>query len=88
MPNDHFLDEAREVPSVVPMARVVNWSIFRSREAAGEHLPHVHLGAGQALVGGHGQDSIGPYWWVGVQVDDIGHWGDVAAVNKHGRQGD
>jgi hypothetical protein len=88
MINDGFLDEAREVPSVTPMERVVAWSVFRSREDARQHLEHGYLAAGQGLVGGCGRDSVAPYWWVGVQVQDISQWGNVTAVNKRGRLGD
>ncbi len=88
MINDNFLDEARDVPSTTPMERVVAWSIFRSREDARNLLDHVHLAPGQALVGGHGRDSVAAYWWVGVQVQDMGHWGNATAVNKRGRLGD
>ncbi|WP_436395302.1 hypothetical protein ACSDBR_12585 [Acidithiobacillus ferriphilus] len=58
MINDGFLDEAREVPSVTPMERVVAWFVFRSREDARQHLEHVYLAAGQGLVGGCGRDSV------------------------------
>ncbi|WP_414040332.1 hypothetical protein ACJU26_14635 [Acidithiobacillus sp. M4-SHS-6] len=88
MINDSFLDEPRDVPSTTPMARVVAWSIFRSRAEARNLLDHVHLAPGQTLVGGHGQDSVAPYWWVGVQVPDMGQWGNASAVNKKGRLGD
>ncbi|MEY2334893.1 hypothetical protein GL267_013380 [Acidithiobacillus ferrianus] len=88
MTDDHFLDEAREVPSIAPMERVVAWSVFRSREDARHLLEHVYLAPGQGLVGGHGRDSVAPYWWVGVQVRDLSQWGNAAAVNKRGRLGD
>lgn len=88
MINDNFLDETREVPSTTPMERVVAWSIFRSREDARKLLDHVYLAPGQALVGGHGRDSVADYWWVGVQVQDMGQWGNATAVNKRGRLGD
>jgi hypothetical protein len=88
MINDSFLDEAREVPSTTPMERVVAWSVFRSREDARKHLEHVYLASGQSLVGGHGRDSVAIYWWVGVQVPDVSHWGNVTAVHKRGRLGD
>ncbi|MDD2747444.1 MAG: hypothetical protein WCY91_05250 [Acidithiobacillus sp.] len=88
MINDSFLDESREVPSTTPMERVVAWSVFRSREEARNLVEHVYLAPGQSLVGGHGQDSVAPYWWAGVQVPDVSHWGNVTAVHKHGRLGD
>ncbi len=88
MINDRFLDEAREVPSTTPMERVVAWSVFRSRADARKLLEHVYLAPGQGLVGGYGRDSVAPYWWVGVQVQDVSQWGNVTAVHKHGRLGD
>ena len=88
MINDSFLDEAREVPSSTPMERVVTWSVFRSRADARKLLEHVYLAPGQGLVGGYGCDSVAPYWWVGVQVQDISQWGNVTAVHKRGRLGD
>jgi hypothetical protein len=63
---------------------VVQWHAFRSRSAAEDFVPGMKLGAGQRLVGGYTRDSIGPLWWVGVQVDDIESWGNRAAVNKRG----
>ncbi|MCY0872935.1 MAG: hypothetical protein OWQ56_09610 [Acidithiobacillus caldus] len=88
MITDRFLDDERSLPSVEPMERVVAWSVFRSREAARDLLEHAHLAAGQQLVGGHARDSIGPYWWVGVQVNDLDQWGSRGAINKRGRLGD
>jgi hypothetical protein len=63
---------------------VVQWHAFRSRSAAESFLPGMHLGEGQRLVGGYTRDSIGPLWWVGVQVDDVERWGNRGAVNKRG----
>ncbi|MEY2341929.1 hypothetical protein AB4090_07435 [Acidithiobacillus sp. IBUN Pt1247-S3] len=88
MISDKFLDEARELPSVVAMERVVAWSVFRTKDAARQLLEHVHLAPGQALVGGHGKDSVAEYWWVGVQVQNLEAWGHSSSVNKHGRMGD
>ena len=88
MMKDTVLDDAREVPSTAPMAQAVNWQVFRERSEAVKRLHHIRLEAGQSLIGGHGQDSIAPYWWVGVKVDDLADWGHADAVNKRGRQGD
>ncbi|MBU2739619.1 hypothetical protein HJG40_12665 [Acidithiobacillus sp. ATCC 19703] len=99
MMDSHFLDEARDLPSKVhasqagksgmtPMERVVAWSVFRTRAEAENLVAHVHLAPGQHLVGGHGQDSVAPFWWVGVQVSNLGEWGHSAAINKRGRHGD
>lgn len=92
-----FLDEARELPSKVyasqatrtPLeGRIVAWSVFRTREEAENLVAHVHLAPGQHLVGGHGEDSVAAFWWVGVQVNDLDAWGHSAAINKRGRYGD
>jgi len=88
MIEDTLLDNAREAPSIIPMAQAVNWQMFRRRSEAVKRLRHIRLGAGQSLIGGHGRDSIAPYWWVGVKVDDLADWGHVDAVNKRGRHGD
>lgn len=83
-----FLDEARDLPSIARMERVVAWSVFRTRTEAENLVDHVHLAPGQHLVGGHGKDSVAEFWWVGVQVSDVGEWGHSAAINKRGRHGD
>ncbi|NIR62079.1 MAG: hypothetical protein GWO02_22640 [Gammaproteobacteria bacterium] len=76
-----FLSQERPLPHG-GRDNVVQWHVFRTREAAEAFAPSVRLGAGQRLVGGYSRDSIGPLWWVGVQVDDIERWGNRQAVNK------
>ncbi len=86
--SDNILESEQPVPSVVPLDRAVNWAVFRTRPAAERYLEHIQLGPGQDLIGGHGTDSIGEYWWVGVRVPSVAHWGSRQAVHKHARHGD
>lgn len=78
-----FLGEERSLPDAAGRSNVVQWHVFRRREEAEAFVPAVRLGAGQALVGGYSRDSVGPLWWVGVRVADIGRWGNAGAINKH-----
>ena len=83
-----ILENDHEVPSRAPIANAVNWSVFRHRNEAENYLDRVRLSDGHTLIGGHSQDSVGDYWWVGVQVQSIAKWGSHRAINKHGRHGD
>jgi len=83
-----ILENACEVPSQVPLENAVNWSIFRQRKKAENYLDQVRLSDGHELIGGHSQDSVGDYWWVGVRVRSVAAWGSRQAINKHGRHGD
>lgn len=80
-----FLAQDREAPSIEPLPNAVNWAIFRHRPQAEEYARHVRLSENHELIGGHGRDSIGDYWWVGVQVPSVPDWGSRQAINKHGR---
>lgn len=82
-----ILNEMREAPSIQPMENVVNWSIFRRRSEAEDYIHNIRLGKDQILVGGQGRDSIGPYWWVGVRVQDLEKWGSPHAVHKRDAMG-
>lgn len=62
---------------------VVQWHVFRNLIEADDFADHVMLGSGQRLVGGSARDSVGPLWWVGVEVEDVAHWGNHGAINKH-----
>ncbi|WP_413437906.1 hypothetical protein ACFDAU_16040 [Sulfuriferula sp. GW1] len=78
-----FLNEYRSLPVSNPGNKVVSWHVFRTVSEAEEYTDSIRLGDGQHIVGGMDSDSVGKLWWVGVEVDDIGHWGNPAAVNKH-----
>ncbi len=80
--NDQFLNEERPLPQN-GRGNVVQWHVYRRIGEARAHLTHIMLGQGQHIVGGHSHDSIGDLWWVGVEVDNIGHWGNRSAINKH-----
>ena len=83
-----ILENDHEVPSRRPLANAFNWSLFRRRQDAEDYLDHVRINDGYELIGGHSQDSVGDYWWVGVRVPSITDWGHTQAINKHGRHGD
>jgi len=78
-----FLSHERALPSAEGPGNVVQWHVFRTREAAEAFVPSVRLGEGQRLVGGMSRDSVGALWWLGVEVEDIQRWGNRMAVNKH-----
>lgn len=78
-----FLAEFRQLPVHQANNRIVQWHVFRDIFQADEYSSHIHLSKGQTIVGGSDADSIGPLWWVGVEVDDLKQWGNRAAVNKH-----
>ncbi len=77
-----FLTQERSLPAASGLGGVVQWHVFRDREQAQAFIPAIHLGAGQTLVGGYSRDSVGPFWWIGVQVENIQQWGHHAAINK------
>ena len=83
-----ILENDREAPSQKPLENAVNWSIFRRRDEAQRYVDRIRLSNGHELIGGHSQDSVGDYWWVGVRVPSVASWGSVQAINKHGRHGD
>lgn len=62
--------------------RIVYWHVFREEDEAMRFANHIQLVKGEQLVGGCHKDSIGPLCWVGVQVEDIGKWGNRAAIHK------
>lgn len=78
-----FLDQNRPIPEKSPLNRVVQWHVFRDRKAACDFANGIVLGQQQQIVGGTDTDSVGTLYWVGVEVEDIGSWGNAAAVNKH-----
>nr|WP_175628243.1 hypothetical protein [Thioalkalivibrio denitrificans] len=82
--DEDFLSRELSLPEGRGRDGVVQWHVFRSREAAEAFVPNVKLNDGQKLVGGYTRDSVGPLWWVGVQVSDLDRWGNRSAVNKHG----
>ena len=84
MQNYRFLDQNRPIPEKSVANRVVQWHVFRDRKLACDFANGIVLGRQQQIVGGTDVDSIGTLYWVGVEVEDIGSWGNAAAVNKRG----
>ena len=81
---DDLLERTQGLPEGHGKDGIVQWHCFRHREEAAAFIPSIRLGRDQQLVGGHTEDSLGPLWWVGVQIEDIAQWGNLQAVNKHG----
>ena len=79
-----FLFQERSLPGKAGKGNVVQWQVFRSRDAAVEHVRSIRLSSGQHLVGGYSRDSVGPLWWVGVRVENLDTWGNKQAINKRG----
>lgn len=84
MQDEDFLSHELALPEGHGKDKVVQWHVFRSRQQAECFLPGVKLMNDQHLVGGYTRDSIGPLWWIGVQVCDLHAWGNTHAINKHG----
>ena len=78
-----ILNESRSLPVNNASHRVVLWHVFRAASAAVEYAEGIKLGEEQSIVGGMDFDSIGNLWWVGVEVEEVSRWGNLAAVNKH-----
>lgn len=47
---------------------------FREFDEALGFAHSIMLSPGEALIGGHTQDSFGDLWWVGVRIDDKEQW--------------
>lgn len=77
--NDLLLTH-RPLPQDPVQERIVLWRSFRTEQEARDYAQHVMLGAGQHLVGGTCEDSVGAMYWIGVQVDDIAKWGNTKAI--------
>lgn len=73
----------RDLPDHSGRDHIVQWHVFRSEQAARDHIPAIRIGEDQELVCGKTRDSVGDVWWVGVRVRDLTRWGNRAAINKH-----
>jgi hypothetical protein len=80
---DTLLLQYRPLPQRSRPHRVVTWHVFRTPGEAQAYATGIRLGSGQQITGGHDEDSVGPLWWIGVEVDDLNAWGNRDAVNKH-----
>lgn len=78
-----LLDHELSLPEGHGHDGIVQWHVFRAKAQAEAFMPGIKLGEGQHLIGGYTRDSVGPLWWVGVQVKDAQSWGNRGAVNKH-----
>lgn len=78
-----FLSRERGLPERPDQNNIVYWRVFRSKESAESFIPSIRLEAHHHLVGGYSRDSVGPLWWVGVQVESLDRWGNRTAINKH-----
>jgi hypothetical protein len=67
-----LLDSRRPLPSGGGGGLIVQWHAFRGADEAQAFAGHIGLGAGQRVVGGWDEDSVGRIFWVGVEVDDPG----------------
>ncbi|MFZ5659230.1 MAG: hypothetical protein ACOY5C_05165 [Pseudomonadota bacterium] len=74
------LDRPVPLPADPQQERVVLWKTFRSRGEALDFARNVLLEADQTLIGGHDHDSVGPFYWLGVQVADLAAWGNSQAI--------
>ena len=74
------LTQNRALPENPEKERVVLWKVFRDEDSAVEYSHHILLEADQSLVGGHGVDSVGKFYWLGVEVADLGAWGHTRAI--------
>lgn len=80
-----LLDESRPLPQGRGQDGIVQWRYFRRRDDAVNYLQNaIRLDKDQTLVGGCTRDSVGPLWWVGIHVGNVGDWGNLRAVNKRG----
>lgn len=88
-PNEKTLDElsrslesVRHLPDDPAAERLVYWHVFRDADAVVSFARKIQLEDGDTLVGGCSEDSIGPLYWVGVQVADLEAWGSRRAIKK------
>lgn len=75
-----ILSSRRLLPRDPRAERVVVWRAFRDESQAIEYSRHILLDPGQRVVGGQGEDDVGVYYWLGVEVEDIEAWGHPQAI--------
>ena len=81
--NTQFLSQMNKIPTHSGANHVVSWHVFRRLSEAEDYAKNIILVGDQQRVGGIDFDSVGSFWWVGVAVENMAHWGNVNAVNKH-----
>lgn len=79
-PIAQILAQPRPLPEDPQKERVVLWKVFRSNEEALEYSQHIMLEPSQKIIGGHGRDSAGEFFWLGVEVESLETWGNSQAI--------
>ena len=74
------LTQAKALPEDPQKERVVLWKVFRNEDEALEYSHHILLEPDQKIVGGHGTDSVGAFFWLGIEVADLQAWGNTQAI--------
>ncbi len=75
-----ILGESRDLPKDPQQEQIVMWRIFRDKNDALEYSQHILLEPDQRIVGGRSVDSAGDFFWLGVEVADLGAWGHTQAI--------
>ncbi len=75
-----LLTQQRPLPEAPEKERVVLWKVFRSEAEALDYAHHIQLESDQKIVGGNGTDSVGDFFWLGVEVADLAAWGNSQAI--------
>lgn len=75
-----LLRHDRALPTDPRKERVVLWKVFRDKSSVIEYSQHILLEPDQRLVGGQSVDTIGPFYWLGVEVEEIENWGNTHAI--------
>lgn len=76
-----ILNQSRSLPEDPKKERVVMWKVFRNEDEALEYSHHILLEPDQRVVGGRSTDSVGDFFWLGVEVDDVAAWGNTHAIH-------
>lgn len=77
---NQILAQPKPLPEDPEKERIVLWKIFRSENEALEYSHHILLEPSQQIVGGHGTDTVGAFFWLGVEVADLEKWGNTHAI--------
>lgn len=75
-----ILDQSRPLPQDPKKERVVLWKVFRNEDEALEYSHHIMLEPDQKIVGGHATDTVGDFFWLGVEVANLEAWGNTQAI--------
>ncbi len=75
-----LLGQEHALPADPKKERVVLWKVFRNQDEALEYSHHILLEPDQKLVGGTATDTVGKFWWLGVEVANLEAWGNSQAI--------